>query len=107
VLGNRQQITYQDAMSLKYSSSIFKEALRLYPPSPLLLRRNTQEMISQGYKIPVNSIVSVSSYVSGRYENFFPEPLKFRPERFSKDVDTMETWLVGLISLFSLNNVAF
>jgi cytochrome P450 len=90
-LGNRSFITYPEAMDLKYCSCIFKETLRLYPPTPLLLRVNTEEMNVNSYHIPRNSVVSVSSYVAARYEKYFPNPLDFKPERFMKDADTLES----------------
>ena len=90
-MGNRAFITYQDAIDLKYCSSIFKEALRIYPPSPLHLRVNTEEMNVSGYRIPINSMVSVSPYVCGRNGKYFKNPLEFRPERFLIDKDTLES----------------
>ncbi len=90
-MGNRPFITYQDAIDLKYCSSIFKETLRLYPPSPLQLRVNTDEMNISGYNIPVNSLISVSPYVCGRNEKFFKNSLEFKPERFLKDKDSLES----------------
>ena len=60
VLGERNQITYQDANDLKYCNSIFKEALRLYPPVPSVLRESTEEMVINGYTIPKGTFLDVS-----------------------------------------------
>ena len=60
VLGQRTEISFQDAVDLKYCSCIFKETLRLYPPIPFFNNRlNTDEMIIDGYKIPINTYFQV------------------------------------------------
>jgi cholesterol 24(S)-hydroxylase len=60
VLGERNEITYQDAIDLKYCNSILKEALRLYPPVASVLRQSTEEIIINGYTIPEGSFLDVS-----------------------------------------------
>ena len=59
ILGERTEITYQDTVDLKYCSSIFKEALRLYPAVPILDRHVTDEITINGYKIPSDTIYAV------------------------------------------------
>ena len=85
VLGDRTEISYQDALDLKYCNCIFKEALRLYPPAAAINRLTTDELNIKGYQIPSNTVVQLSSYISGRLEKNFPNPLEFKPERFLKD----------------------
>ena len=55
VLGEREEVTYQDFTDLKYCSAIFKEALRLFPPAPVVSRQIIEPMTIQGYKIPGNT----------------------------------------------------
>jgi len=59
ILGERTEISYQDAMDLKYCNAIFKESLRLYPPVPNLNRINTQDMNINGLNIPKGSFLLV------------------------------------------------
>lgn len=59
ILCEKNEITYQDAVNLKYCSSIFKESLRLYPPVSILDRLIQNDFIINGYHIPKNSIVHV------------------------------------------------
>ncbi len=59
VLGDRVGITYQDTVDLKYLTSIFKEALRLFPPVPIIARDTTQEQVINGYKIPAFTHIQV------------------------------------------------
>ncbi len=60
VIGEKNEITYQDSIDLKYCSAIFKETLRLYPPVPILGRETQDEMHINGYFIPKNTAIFVS-----------------------------------------------
>ena len=60
ILGDRTEISYQDAMDLKYCTAIFKESLRLYPPVGGLNRINTEDININGIRIPKDSIIMVS-----------------------------------------------
>ena len=59
ILGERTEISYQDAMDLKYCTAIFKETLRLYPPVGSLNRINTEDMNVNGINIPKGSSLLV------------------------------------------------
>ena len=59
VLGERNEISYQDAVNLKYCNFIFKEALRLYPPATGLMREITEDITIDKYNLPKGTIVSV------------------------------------------------
>lgn len=59
MLGSRTEITHQDISELKYCSGIFKEALRMYPPSPSVARESTEEMEISGFKIPAHTSLMV------------------------------------------------
>jgi len=90
ILGERTEVTHEDITKLKYCSSIFKEALRLFPPVPLLARYVNEDIKILDFDVPKNTTVCVSTYMNARLEKYFPEPLEFKPERFIKDVDTLE-----------------
>lgn len=61
VLGEREDVTYQDVNELKYCSAIFKEALRLYPPAPNLTRQLPEPFTILGCQIPEGTQLFVSS----------------------------------------------
>jgi len=68
---------------LKYCSSIFKEALRLYPPAALSNRIITEDMLVNDYFVPKQTTIITSSYVNARHEKFFTNDCyEFKPERF-------------------------
>lgn len=85
VLGSRNEITYEDLNKLTYLLSVYKETLRLWPPIPEIARGVDKKCQIEGYNIPVNTWVQVSTYVSARQEDYFSNPREFIPERFNSD----------------------
>ncbi|NWX81415.1 CP46A hydroxylase, partial [Nothoprocta ornata] len=85
VIGAKRHIDYEDLGKLKYLSQVLKESLRLYPPIPGTLRWTETETVVDGIKIPANTTLNFSTYIMGRMEKFFKDPLTFDPERFSED----------------------
>ncbi len=59
VVGEKNEISYQDAIDLKYCSAIFKEILRLYPPAPIITREIQDEMDIDGFKVPNETSIFV------------------------------------------------
>lgn len=84
VLGGREA-TLADVEKLTYTQMVFAEAMRLYPPAWALGRRSISECEIFGYRIPANSIVIVSQWTLHRDARFWPDPLKFDPERFTEE----------------------
>jgi len=68
---------------LPYLTAVCNETLRIYPITMFILPRgvNTATEIA-GYELQPGNIVSVSNYLLHRQENLYPEPEKFKPERF-------------------------
>ncbi|XP_068111072.1 cholesterol 24-hydroxylase-like [Hyperolius riggenbachi] len=85
VIGAKRDLEYEDLGKLRYLSQVLKETLRLYPSVPGTSRVTAEELVIDGVMIPKNSSVTVNTYVTGRMEQFFPEPLKFNPDRFNRD----------------------
>jgi Cytochrome P450 len=77
---------------IPYCTGIMKETLRLFPPANTVRVGNPNIFITDpktGKKYPTeplkNTVVWPDSYVLGRDPRYFPEPLKFMPERYSAD----------------------
>ncbi|GAB2221688.1 hypothetical protein Droror1_Dr00012873 [Drosera rotundifolia] len=89
VIGPERVMTEADFSSLPYLQAITKEALRLHPPTSLMLphRANADVKIG-GYDIPKGSNVHVNVWAVARDTKVWRDPLEFKPERFfSEDVD--------------------
>ncbi|KAJ3656430.1 hypothetical protein Zmor_015510 [Zophobas morio] len=76
------ETTYSDLQKMKYLECVLKETLRLYPSVPVIGRYTTEEMNFDGYVIPKNTNIVIFIYGLHRNPDYFPEPEKFKPERF-------------------------
>uniref|UniRef100_A0A3Q3VTU7 Cholesterol 24-hydroxylase n=1 Tax=Mola mola TaxID=94237 RepID=A0A3Q3VTU7_MOLML len=85
VIGMKQDLSYDDLGQLVYLSQVLKETLRLYPPVPVTSRELKEDIVIDGIHIPGGVIGFFSSYVCGRMDKFFRDPLTFDPDRFHPD----------------------
>ncbi|PKU83214.1 cytochrome P450 71A1 [Dendrobium catenatum] len=68
---------------LSYLKVFIKEVIRLHPPAPLLLpRESLQECQIQGYNIPKKTRLVINAWAFGRDESYWDAPEQFKPERF-------------------------
>ena len=84
VLGGRVP-TVEDLPDLKYTRMVIEEALRLYPPAPVLSRKAIAADELQGYPIAANSMILISPYAVHRHPAWWGEPERFDPERFTPE----------------------
>jgi cytochrome P450 len=81
VIGDREP-TLEDISRLTYTSMVFQEALRLYPPALAFARRTKTTLELAGYTIPKGASIFLSPFVTQRNEKYFEHPDKFEPERW-------------------------
>lgn len=81
--------TYADPPHLPYCLQVFKEALRLYPPAPGILREALRDVEIDGYKVPGGSTILLSPYTIQRRADYFPMPEQFQPERFAPEQEKL------------------
>jgi cytochrome P450 len=65
-----------------FTSAVFQEALRLYPPVWIVERRACEDDELGGFAIDAGSTIYVSPYILHRHRDFWREPDRFDPERF-------------------------
>ena len=82
VVGNRP-IRGNDFINLKYTERVFREAMRLYPPIPIIPRNVGKQYVLDDVVVPKGAVVVVSPWVTHRDERFFPDPEVFDPERWN------------------------
>ncbi|XP_045792381.1 cytochrome P450 71A1-like [Trifolium pratense] len=76
-------INEDDIEKLPYLKLVVKETLRLFPPSPLLLPRETIEnCYIDGYEIKPKTLVHVNAWAIARDPDNWEDPEDFYPERF-------------------------
>lgn len=84
VLGGRTP-TFEDVAQLKYTEMVLTESMRLFPPAWALGRIAQTETEIGGYVIPKKSLVLMSQFVMHHDARFFPDPMKFDPERWTPE----------------------
>jgi cytochrome P450 len=84
VLGERAA-TALDLPALRYTEMVLAESMRLFPPAWAMGRRALRDLTLGGFPIRKGDIVTVSPYVMHRDERFWPDPLRFDPDRFTAE----------------------
>ena len=83
VFRSKEQVDETGLHELKFLKLIIRETLRLHPPAPLLLPRESKEnCVLNGYDIPAKTKVLVNAWAIGRDPRYWTEAEKFDPERF-------------------------
>jgi len=89
-------ISFDVLNKLKYTSAVFKETLRLYPPVSFITRYAIKEDEARGYNIMPDDLVVISPWIVHRNSLFWKNPDMFDPTRFeepkSRDI-VKGTWL--------------
>jgi cytochrome P450 len=76
-----------------YLDSVIKETLRLRPVIALVLRKLVEPMEIGGRLLPAGVSVAPSIYLVHRNPEVYPEPERFRPERFLERPAGTYTWI--------------
>jgi cytochrome P450 len=84
VLGARTA-TMDDVTRLKYTEMVLAESMRLYPPAWAQVRQALQDFKLGEYFLPAGTTVLMSQWIMHRDEAFYPDALRFDPERFSPE----------------------
>jgi cytochrome P450 len=74
-----------DMSNLKYTETIAKESMRLYPPAYGVGRETIEECEIGSYRVPAKSQVFMFQWATQRDARFFEEPQRFCPERWTEN----------------------
>ncbi|XP_064458383.1 cytochrome P450 4c3-like [Ornithodoros turicata] len=80
-------VSHEDIKQLKYMDCVVKEALRLYPPLPIIAREFQTDTQIGKYTIPSGTVGLVMIYFLHRNPNVYESPDDFIPERFLDNKD--------------------
>jgi cytochrome P450 len=84
VLGDRAP-SMEDIPRLTFARRVFLETMRLYPPVPALTRTAAATDSIDGVRIEAGEVVGVVPYVTHRHPEYWSEPERFDPDRFSDE----------------------
>ena len=84
VLGGRLP-TLEDLPRLEYTGMVLAESMRLYPPAWAMGREALEDVRIGPYLFPKGTMVFFSQYIVHRDARWFPEPERFKPERFAAE----------------------
>jgi len=77
----------------EYLTATIKETLRLRPVISIVLRKLTEPVEIGGYELPAGVAVAPCVYLAHRNPEVYPEPERFRPERFLDNPPGTYTWI--------------
>ena len=77
--------TFDDVPRLRYVEMVLAESLRLFPPAWAMGRYARADFRLGEYVLPAKTTVLISQFITHRDPRFFPDPLRFDPERFTPE----------------------
>ncbi|KAL5278632.1 hypothetical protein ACFFRR_003330 [Megaselia abdita] len=81
---SKRPCTFADTLEMKYLERVILEALRMYPPVPLIARKVNEDVrLTTGkYVIPKGATVVIPQIFIHRSPEIYKNPLKFDPDNF-------------------------
>jgi len=74
---------HKEIMKLPYLNAVCNETLRIYPAVVFAAPRKIKSPVTiMGTEYPEGAIFNIHTYLTHQREDLYPEPKKFKPERF-------------------------
>ncbi|MED6158014.1 hypothetical protein PIB30_028834 [Stylosanthes scabra] len=95
VVGSTRLVNESDVPKLPYLQAVVKEALRLHPSAPLVLREAVEDCMINGYNIKKQTRTIINVYAVMRDPEAWANPEEFIPERFLEATDHLSKMSVN------------
>jgi cytochrome P450 len=89
----REAALRDDAQGSDYLEAVLKEAMRLHPVIPMVVRHLMAPATIGGIDLPRGANVGASIIISHGRDDNFPDPALFRPDRFLGGEVAANTWI--------------
>jgi len=76
-------MSFRDLSRLPFTRNVFREALRLYPPVPMMVRQTTRPGFWRKRRIPKGAQIVLSPWHLHRHERLWQAPDAFDPDRWA------------------------
>jgi cytochrome P450 len=83
--------TFDDVPRLRQVEMVLAESMRLYPPAWAMGRYARNDFQLGEFFLPAKTTVLMSQFITHRDARFFPDPLRFDPERFTPEAKARRT----------------
>jgi cytochrome P450 len=77
-------LTFDQLVQLPLLDAVVKESMRILPPVPQQFRVAERDVTLAGHAMPQMTRVALSALVTNRHPELYPEPDRFKPERWKK-----------------------
>ena len=77
----------------RYLDAVTKETLRIRPVVPIVVRRLHKPFTVLQHELPEGTVVAPCIYLTQRRPDVYPDPQRFRPERFLEGAPDTYAWL--------------
>jgi cytochrome P450 len=84
---------FDDLPRLRYVEMVLAESMRLYPPAWAMGRYARNDFQLGDFLLPAKTTVLMSQFITHRDARYFPDPLRFDPERFTPEARSRRTKL--------------
>ncbi|XP_072169553.1 cytochrome P450 3A14-like [Diadema setosum] len=82
---SRDSVGYTSISTMSYLDQVVCETLRFYPPATILSRACNETFTHNGITVEKGTQVFIPVYTIHHDEEYWPDPEKFDPSRFSKE----------------------
>jgi cytochrome P450 len=83
----------EDPDDEEYLDAVIAEAMRLYPPLPIVDRVLASPFEVKGHTLPPGTVLAPCIYLAHRRPDVYPEPDEFHPERFLGHRPDTYSWI--------------